>query len=208
MELLIFNADTGLNDVNWKDLVDYDEFKALYALNYNKQAGDIDGRKRVRATKEIKYLKSFYDPMSAQNRKGLSKEEKLLDIASMYNLPLNFEESEELIAAKNVYIQNFEFVAYKLLKSTRNVIIQYISSLDDIHKKQKEFSNNKEVTEEGLKAAVENGKYIITLVKELPNALTSLQDLEEKIANNQLGSTTSVFGDAIPSRFEDTRTKK
>ena len=180
----------------------------LYALNYNKQAGDIDGRKRVRATKEIKYLKSFYDPMSAQNRKGLSKEEKLLDIASMYNLPLDFTESEELIAAKNIYIQNFEFVSYKLLKSTRNVIIQYISSLDDIQRKQKLFSSNNEVTEDSLKQAVENGKYIITLVKELPNALTSLQDLEEKIANNQLGSATAVFGDAVPSRFEDTRTKK
>ena len=84
--------------------------------------------------------------MSSQNRKGLSKEEKLLDIASMYNLPLDFVESEELIAAKNIYIQNFEYVSYKLLNNTRNVIIQYISSLEDIQEKQRIFRNSKEVT--------------------------------------------------------------
>lgn len=207
MELLLFNADTGLTDVNWKELNEYPEFKVLHSLNYNKEAGDVDGRKRFRATREVKYIKAFYDPMSSQNRKGLNNEAKRLEIIALYNLGADFEESKELQDAISVYIKNHEFVSYKMLKVTRKTILSYINSLDKMQEDLQAFKNE-DAEEEKLKSVIESGKYLLQLVKELPAALTSLQDIEEKIANNQLGAATAVFGDAIPSRFEDTRTKR
>jgi len=206
MELVKFNSETGLNEVNWEDLVDYPEFRALYALNYNKEAGDIDGRKRFRATREIKYLKSFYDPMSSENRKGLQEEEKRKRILAAYNLPIDFQESEELQAAKDVYLKNFEFIHYKLLSVTKRTIMSFISKLDVLQNTIDTFKEG-ESNENSLKNVIDSGKYILSLVKELPDALLTLRSIEEKIANDQLGGSTSVFADATPSRFEDTRVK-
>lgn len=96
------------------------EFKALLSLSYNKDKGDIDGRKRIRATKEftfIWFMYSHYSPYREYDEKERRKE--ALGTAS---LPESYPIGTELLSAITKYKQLNETRILKLIRAAETAI--------------------------------------------------------------------------------------
>lgn len=199
MDLFVSDEKTGVQNVNWKLLNTYSSFRKLYTLDYNKQTGDIDGRRRHRATKELQYMYEWYHPLSLTNRQGLPKDEKKRIIYNQCELDNSFTESSELKDAIITYKQNFEYLNYKLLQTARGAIVDYLTAFDKIRKKLKKEDV------ESITELVNMGNSVTAMMKSLPAAISTLDKIEDDIARGSLGKRTSVYGGEEPSSFEDTR---
>lgn len=84
------------------------EFATILSLKYNKQEGDVDGRKRFRATSEFTYLWYMYSHLSPYRE--YSESERHEEATVIAGLSIGFTPSDELKAA---------IVKYKTLNETR-----------------------------------------------------------------------------------------
>lgn len=97
------------------------EFAALFTRKYNSSVeGDMDGRKRLRAQKELVYLWFTYSLSSPF--KEYSDDERRSEALACAELPTTFRESPELRAAIDKYLSINESRVLKLIRSANKVI--------------------------------------------------------------------------------------
>jgi hypothetical protein len=96
------------------------EFKALFALNYNKQAGDVDGRRRVRATKELTYIWFMYSHYSPFRE--YTEAERKAEALELAGLPSTHPTSVELDAAIKKYQRLNESRMIKLIRAAEKAM--------------------------------------------------------------------------------------
>jgi hypothetical protein len=96
------------------------EFKTLLSLAYNKDKGDIDGRKRFRAIKELTYIWFMYSN-SSPYREYDEKERKIESLQTA-TLPPNYPISTDLLAAIEKYKKLTDTRVLKLIRAAEKAI--------------------------------------------------------------------------------------
>lgn len=154
-------------------------FKAMLALNYNKQKGDIDGRKRFRAKSEFFYMYLMYDPRSPYvNYTEQERHEESLRDAG---LDSDWKPSEEFNKVKEKYLLCVESRFYKVLKSAEKALDQIRVFLDSVDLSDPSKSTTKP-------------KDIIDIIADLPKVSASLSQLQEQ-AKLSLSPVSQSKGD-------------
>ncbi len=167
----------------------------LYRLAYNKGPGDHDGRKRIKATKEIVYVYYFCNYKSEfSNYPEADRDKESLKAAG---LPEDHEVSMELMTLIGIYshhVNNGNRVL-NLLESARNVV-------DKLHKY---FNGVKLEIEDSDKLDVQEKKTIIAgkvmdNLDKIPRVIKNLDSMEERVRKEQTHGT-KIKGDAESGRL-------
>lgn len=96
----VFKSENGTVTLLKEELSLIPEFKALLALSYNRQPGDLEGRKRQRAEKEFQYIWFMLSPRSPYREYNTKeREEEVFSLLGMKPKDC----SNELLAAMKKY---------------------------------------------------------------------------------------------------------
>lgn len=145
------------------------EFKALLSLNYNKDKGDQDGRKRFRATKEFTYIWFMYSNHSPYRE--YEEKERKLEALQTAGLPHNYPISTDLQAA---------IEKYKKLTDTR--VLRLIRSAEKAVDKLRDYFETVDFTERNSSGTLVNKpSEIIKAIGDLDDVSSGL----EKLATRQ-----------------------
>lgn len=178
----LFKIENFVAIINKKDVYLIPEFKALLELKYNKDKGDHDGRKRIRAHKEFTYIYFMWDYRSKYSE--YSEKERHREALNASRLPEDYELSKELIAA---------IIVYKELNDTR--ILKLCRSAENMIDKLRLFWDSLDLNETD-----DNGKYrhdtnkIMANIRALAQTTKSLEDLQEQV-KQKLKETSGTRGD-------------
>jgi hypothetical protein len=155
------------------------EFATLFTYKYNKQPGDLDGKKRVRATQELAYMWYMYSHNSPY--KEYSEEERKVEALLIAELPPDFKPSKELSDAIARYRSLNETRMLKLIKSAEKAIDSlrnYFETVDFAEKNANGVMVNK--PSEVIRAILDLDKVAVGLEK---LAQRQLNELKEGAAN-------------------------
>ncbi len=149
------------------------EFAALWALAYNRQEHDFDGRKRHRARKELVYIYFLCDYRSEYSELShAERNEAALDAA---DLSQDYRRSDILQGAIAKYITIQETRELKLLNSAYGVIDKLRTYFDD------------------LVISDSNSKSVIDNIAKTGGVLAGLKKLEEQV-RKQHGQDGKIRG--------------
>jgi len=182
MDWLKINNDGDLEFV-MEEVKLVPEVQALLTLKYNKDTkGDMDGRKKLKALNELRYVYLVYSPKSPY--RDYSEKERLEEAKKDCNFSEFWVESPEL-----------KLVIEKFLKGSVNRTTRSVKIIE-------KFLDRFETHLEGIdldertatQALVHNPKSIMQTLQELPSFLKTLQELEQQ---SKLGivSTPTSKGD-------------
>lgn len=168
------------------------EFAQLLTLNYNKQPGDKQGRKRLRGTKELRFI-FFYCDYRSEFAKYPEHDRKLEALAAA-DLPEDHPMSPELRDA---------VAQYKRLKETRP--IKLLNSARSVVDKLTLYFNTVELTKENAEGVIVinedvAAKDILANVSNLGKILKGLDELETQVKKQEAEGET-YRGDAEPGRL-------
>jgi hypothetical protein len=191
------------------------EFAALFTLKYNKKtAGDVDGRKRVRAFKELTYLYFMIDYKS--EHVNYTNEERHVKSLEDSGLEENYTISKELRDAMQRYDQMQQTLSLKALSSLRQTLITSMEMAETIEMlMQEELINIKKggkklITEDGVDISIEEQRssnldaigVIVSLIQKtgaiaasIPKTITTLENLEDKVKSENQSIGTKTRGD-------------
>jgi hypothetical protein len=178
MEWLKINQE-GIVEFASEEIKLVPEVQALLALKYNKQKGDLDGRKRYRALAELKYVHLAYSSKSPYS--DYSEQERLDEAKADCELPTEWVESDELKAVITKYQKGSISKIERLLRTAEKVIDKLDTHLNSVDLKEKK----------------ENGEYvnkpkeIIDTLKQLPSLAQTLQNLEQQVKRGVVGTVTA-----------------
>jgi hypothetical protein len=169
-------------------------FSTMLTLAYNRQKGDTQGRDRVRATKEFKYIYFMFD--WASSHEGMDVDERHEESLKSAGLPKNYKFSDEMTAA---------CLKFKKLRHSRPVrqLVTARQSLDRIRKfldtvdpnEQVEYTDTNGNTETkpryDTKEALDIAKMVQDHVKNLPDMIKKMNDLEAQVMKDESEETTA-----------------
>lgn len=159
------------------------EIQALQALNYNKQKGDLDGRKRYRAKNELKYLYLTYSSKSPY--RDYTELERINQAKEDCKFPDTWVESPELKA-----------LIPKYLKGTKNKITRSIDTINKFLDKFDLHLNNINLDERNLSGGlIHNPKAIMQTLEELPDLALKLAELERQARTDTVQKASGSKGD-------------
>jgi hypothetical protein len=184
MEWLKINQE-GIVEFASEEIKLVPEVQALLALKYNKQKGDLDGRKRYRALAELKYVYLAYSSKSPYS--DYSEQERLEEAKLDCELAADWIESDELKAVVLKYQKGSMSKIERLLRTAEKVIDKL-----DIHLNSVDLAEKKENGE-----YVNKPKEIIDTLKQLPALAQTLQNLEQQVKRGVVGTMTAK-GDQEP----------
>lgn len=145
------------------------EFAALLTLKYNKQSGDNEGRKQIRAFKEFTYIwfiHSYNSPYREYDEK-----ERRVEALQTAGLSEVYEFSTEFRLAEKKYLSLIETRVLKLIKASEKAVDKIRAYLEDVDLTERSENN----------ALVNKPSDIIKII----NDLDSVADGLDKLANRQ-----------------------
>jgi len=129
MERILVNKD-GKVELERAELELVPEFAGMLTLKYNKQPGDLEGKKRVRAFKEFTYM-WFMNSYNSPYRE-YSKEERISESLLAADLPETYEFSTEYKLAEKKYLSLIETRTLKLIRAAEHAIDKIRSYLESV----------------------------------------------------------------------------
>ena len=181
MEWLKINEE-GEIELTSKEIGLVPELKALYNLNYNKQPKDQDGRKRFRAKAELVYLFLAYSPKSPYS--DYSTLDRIEQAKLDAGLTGDWEESTELKLLINKFEKGSQNKAARALKTVENFLEKFENHLNRIDLDERNNSGS----------IVHDPAKILSTLKQLPDYLQTLQELERQVRHDII-STPKSRGD-------------
>lgn len=158
------------------------EMQALLSLAYNKGKGDFEGRKKLRAKTELKYLFLAYSPKSPY--KDYSKTERIAEARLDCKFLPEWEESTELKLLIPKFEEGTKNKVGRLLKTVQNFIDKFETNLNTLDLNERNASG-------GL---VYKATDIMATLERLPRLAETLQELETQ-AKAGIIVKTNVKGD-------------
>jgi hypothetical protein len=168
-KILTRNQETGEVEFSREECEKIPEFRTLLTYKYNKQPGDADGKKRVRANSEITYIWFMYSRFSPFVE--YSEEERHTEALLCAELPTKWQPSDELKAAIDKYVQT---------NWTR--ILRLVMAAEKAIDKLRGFFENVDFTKKDDKGAlVYKPSEVIRAIVDLDKVANGL----DKLANRQ-----------------------
>ena len=168
------------------------EFAELLTLNYNKQQGDKQGRKRNRGIKELRFIFFYCDYRSefAKYPEAERREEAL----AAAGLPENHSISTQLKDAIAQYRRLQESRPVKLLNSARSVVDKLTLYFNTVQLTKTDEDGNVTINEDV------QAKDILANVSNLGKILKGLDELETQVKKQEAEGET-YRGEAEPGRL-------
>lgn len=158
------------------------EIQALKTLAYNKGPGDHDGRKKLRAKTELKYLYLVYSPKSPY--KDYSEVDRVAEAKLDCKLPDSWEESTEL-----------KLLIPKFKKGNSSKVERLLATVTKFLDKFEIHLNTIDLTERTATGGLlYDPKKILETLNQLPKVAATVQELEQQVKYGLI-STTKVQGD-------------
>lgn len=155
------------------------ELQELYSLKYNKGPKDADGRKKFRCLKELKYLYLVYSLKSPYN--DYTTEDRIKEAKQDTQLPEDWKESPELKALIEKYQKGQVNKVTRSLRVVEGFLEKFEKHLEEIKLDERNANG-------GL---VHDPGKIMTTLKQLPDYLMTLQELERQARHDIIRTPTS-----------------
>lgn len=169
----------------------------MYKINYNKgTAGDKDGRKRLRATRELVYV--YYLCSFKSEFSNYPEQERSKEALKAAGLPEDYEMSFELLHLIGVYSHHADSGnrVLNLLKAARGVVDKLDKYFGGI-----ELEIHPEDNLDKIKIKTELAGKVMDNLDKLPKVITNLDKIEDRVKKEQ-SSMTRTRGDAEKGRLE------
>lgn len=178
MEWLKLNQE-GEIEFNSQEIKLVPEVQALMTLKYNKGPKDADGRKKYRALNELRYLYLVYSLRSPY--RDFISEDRVKEAKADCGFPEDWKESQELQA-----------VIEKYKKGTVNKVTRSLGVVEGFLEKFEKHLNGIDLNERTVNGGIvhDAGKIMSTL-KQLPDYLITLQELERQARHDIIRTPTS-----------------
>ena len=178
MEWLKINTE-GEVEFNSEEIKLIPELQSILSLKYNKQKGDLDGRKRYKALAELKYLYLVHSSKSPY--RDYSDLERLDEAKKDCNFSQDWEESTEL-----------KLLIPKFIKGNQNKLARLLATTEKVLDKLDFYFNNIDLQERDEKGAyVNDPKKVMEVLKQLPSVASTLQELERQVKVGSVGTPKS-----------------
>jgi len=173
MDWLRVNSDGDLEFV-MEEVKLVPEVQTLLSLKYNKDTkGDMDGRKKLKALNELKYMYLVYSPKSPY-KDYLTEKEKVQEAKTDCNFTEFWVESPELKLATVKYLKGNENKTTNSVKVITKFLDKFSTHLESIDLNERNSSGS---------LVHDPGKIMATLEK-VPSFVKTLEELEK---NSRLG---------------------
>jgi hypothetical protein len=182
-EILVINPETSEIELGTDSVELLEAYRTINSLNYNKQPGDTEGRKRTRVKTELKYVYLMYHPRTLYRE--YSEEEKHFEAKMESKLPENWVPSTELELFIAAYRKHSKPRVEKLLDAAEKAIDKVRIYLETV--------NFSERTAGG--AIVNHPGDILKLISDLPKTAQSLQELQQQAKSHLIAPATKSRGD-------------
>jgi hypothetical protein len=225
VELFVLDPATRMVDLNKEWISTIKEFKKILSRD-RASKGDMDGRRKLQATKEFTFIYHFCDYASKFG--NYSEEDKFKQCVANSELPENFDykKDEELLTAMAKYKEMQETPALKVLNeakeglhSAHRVIrkirlhletelasIDLTKPLEEDDEGEDEGGNRKKKKADPISKITTALKNLMALTNEVSPALKTLKELEEEV-KKELGDKTGLRGDREKGMREDSHIK-
>lgn len=181
MEWIKLNAEGEIEFVS-EEVKLVPEVQALLTLKYNKGPKDMDGRKKYRAMNELKYMYLAYSPKSPY--KDYYEKERFEEARVDCGLVKEWKEPEELKA-----------LIPKYLKGTVSKVTRSLGTAERFLEKFEIYLNGIDLNERKASGdTVHDPKNIMMTLKQLPDFLNTIQDLERQARMDTI-ATPKTKGD-------------
>jgi len=158
------------------------EVQAILTMAYNKGQGDFEGRKKLRAKTEMKYLYLAYSKRSPY--KDFSEDERIIEARDDCKFPPDWKPSKELIALIPKFQNGTQNKVARLLGTVTKFIDKFEKNLNNIDLNERTASG-------GL---LYKSTDIMATLERLPRLAETLQELENQ-ANTGVIVKTASKGD-------------
>jgi hypothetical protein len=159
------------------------EVQGIRSLSYNKGfPGDADGRKKLRAKQELKYLYLAYSPKSPY--KDYTETDRLTEARIDCNLADNWEESTELKLLVKKFNKGSLSKVGRLLETVTKFLEKFENHLNTIQLDERSATGG----------MVHDPKKILDTLNQLPRLASTIQELEQQVKYGMI-SNTKVKGD-------------
>lgn len=205
----LFRIENFQAVVNDEEVMLIPEFKAMFELKYNKGKGDHDGRKRVRAFKELTYIYFMADYGSEYA--NFSPKERHREALEAADLPEKYKISAILKKAMETYEKLQRTLSIKALSAVRNSLLTSMemadtlevlmqTELESIRNSLKPVKKEEDETEaqfllsqaQSRELAVNSMASLLKLIgssskiaNDIPKTIKTLDNLEEKVKTEQ-----------------------
>lgn len=181
-EILRINED-GEVEITNEGVELIEVVKVLKSLNYNKQQGDHDGRKRLRLKNELKYVFLVHHPRSPYRE--YSDSEKDIEAKLEIGLPSDWVMSTEL----KLFITKFRDYTYTRLMKLLDAAEKAIDKVRDYLEKV-DFSERT-----GTGNVVNHPTDIMKLIADMPKVASGLRELQQQAKTQMVGARSKSRGD-------------
>lgn len=155
------------------------ELQNLLSLKYNKGPKDADGRKRIRAKQELKYLYLAYSSKSPY--RDYYKEEKIAEARSDCEFDSSWKESPELTA-----------LIEKFSKGPSNKTTRSLQTVEEFLEKFEKHLKSVDLNERtSAGTIVHDPSKIMNTLKSLPDFLITIKELERQAKNDTIRTVKS-----------------
>lgn len=192
IKLLELNSEGNITPTEEAQMME--PFASMLSLNYNKQPGDTQGRERKRAKNEFRYIYFMYDWNTPLE--NLEPDERHIEALLSAGLPKNYKFSDELTEA----CRKFKKLRYsrpvKQLLTARQSLDRIRKFLDTVDpNEQVEYTDNngdvKSKPKYDTREALDISKMIQDHVKNLPDLIKKMNDLEAQVMKDESEETTA-----------------
>lgn len=162
-------TDDGL-DIDKQQIFCIKEFEDLHALERNKTEYDPEGKNRYRFKKELKYIYVRYDWDSYAHEYSESDKED----CAITDSGLTKEELKDPV---------FKAAIEKYIKEQKDCDLDLLNSAINLCHKTRQYFDNVDYTLRDLEKGfpLYNAKDVLATMKALPDALSSLEELRERV---------------------------
>ena len=181
MSLTLFTIEDYVPRLSDETLL-IEEFRVLHTMAYNKRKGDVQGRNRIRAIQECRYIYHMYDYRSEFSE--YEDDERKVEALTSSELEENYTISDQMQACIDIFIKLQNTRMLKTLVTAEKTLDKIRSYYDGV--------NFNEVDEKG--ALVHKPKDIMASITDLGNVNKKLSDLRKQV-KAELKETASLRGD-------------
>ncbi len=151
--------------------------------------GDAQGRKKMRAMKELAFIYFKYS-MKSNFREHYRGAELDKQIKTHLDLPEDWREDEIVKEASHFYVNDNKSLSSETLETAisslflvNSLLKKYQNQLNDVMEKEVslETEADKKLEDERVKFFLDSIKKIIDLSNSIPKAITSLEELKVKV---------------------------
>jgi len=190
----LIDIDNDGNVIISEECRKMEPFSTMLTPAYNKDKGDAAGKARKRVLKEFKYIYFMFDWSSSHE--GMDVDERHEQSLLSAGLPLNYKFSDEMYHA----IEKFKKLRYsrpvKQLLTARQSIDRIRKFLNNVDPSETiEYVDNNGETKikpkYDTKEALEIAKMVKDHIKDLPDLIKKMNDLEAQVMKDESEETTA-----------------